>query len=327
MNLENSSKNDLRFLISTRHRDGRYGPQSKDMTLSELIGVFKPDVPSTPVLIFPDLRALAQRMDAQIREHFNNYKNEELAQKYDVLFNTWAQTGSIAVEANRSVRWMKVMDLSMDYILQAQKMMPEPQRFDLIVHSHITEVATKGRMYCEALLFHIIARAGFDPGTLINDITLRGYCQWFKGWIKNYINDHDYERMLFGAIYFKPDFAPVLQKLRGVDEPLPPGTLLHNKLKTYSLSDLRRNNEYGHSYNRPEEYSFSMTIHDYGHDCWNIVFTLRDLLYRIDAIESFLEVLETNGENVSFTRTDETSEIMENYLAQLDNGGTLSLSS
>lgn len=54
---------------------------------------------------------------------------------------------------------------------------------------------------------------------------------------------------------------------------------------------------------------------------------LRDLLYRIDAIEAFLEVLETNGENVSFTRTDETSEIMENYLAQLDNGETLSLSS
>lgn len=263
MNSKPSSKNDLLFLISTRHRDGRYGPQSKDMTLSELIGVFKPDVPSTPVVIFPDLRPLAQRMDAQIREHFDRFKDEEFAHKYDVLFNTWAQTGSIAVEFNRTKRWEKVMDLSMDYILQAQKMMPVPQRIYEIGFDHITEVATKGKMYCEALLFHIIARAGFDPGSLINDITLRGYCQWMKGWIKNYINDFDYERILFGATYFKPEFTPVLQKLRGVDDPLPPGTILHNKLTKYSLSELRRNYDNGHSYNLPEEYSFSMTIHDY----------------------------------------------------------------
>lgn len=53
---------------------------------------------------------------------------------------------------------------------------------------------------------------------------------------------------------------------------------------------------------------------------------LRDLHYRISRIEAFLGVLEEEGSNVDFTRTNETSAIMEAYLALIE-GGTPQLPS
>ncbi len=323
MNAKLSLKGDLRFLLSTRGRDGRYGPQSRDMSLSELIDIFTPEpqaIQSPSVLIFPDFSALANKMDSQIREHFSRFRGEELAQAYDVLFNTWAQTGSIADATSRSRRWEKVMDKSMEYILLAQKRMPEPQRFFKMQSTYVTEVSTKGKMYCEALLFHIIARSAFDPGSLANDITLRGYCQWFKDWVKNYIQDYDYEQLLFSAAMTQQVLCPVLQYLAGEAVPRDAGTYLVDKLKSYGKDDYTRESHWNQDPDWPVEYSCTLKFHVFSNVCWEMVNVLRDLHYRISRIEVFLGVLEEKGSNVDFTRTNETSAIMEAYLAQIEGG-------
>ncbi|MDF7790505.1 hypothetical protein P4908_09680 [Pantoea ananatis] len=315
---EQNLSGNLRFLISTRGRDGRYGPQSRDMSLSELISVFKPkqaSLPSSNTIIFPDLSALARKMDAQIREHFNRFREEELAQNYDVLFNTWTQAGSIANASKRSSRWLKVMDLSMEYILLAQKRMPEPARFSPMQEDCVNEVATKGKMYCEALLFHIVARSTYDHGSLANDVTLRGYCQWLKDWLKGYIDPYDYERLLLGAAVKKPEYLEILQLLAGQNEPLDARALLVDSLS----NPTHVNNSY---YSPGPDFAVEMTCKlnfwTFSHASWEMINVLRDLHYRVTRIEKFLEILEDTGENVDFTRTYETNAVMEGFISHVE---------
>lgn len=326
MSTEKDLKDELRFLIATRGRGGCYGPQSRDMSLSDLIGMFTP-VTSPTTVIFPDLTALARRMDAQIREHLNRFQEEELAQSYDVLFNTWTQTSSIADPTNRSRRWEKVMDQSMAYVLLAQKRMPEHQRFWHMLSETVTEVSTKGKMYCEALLFHIISRAAFDPGSLADDITLRGYCQWLKDWLKGYISGYDYTSLLLSAAVFKEAYCPVLQHLAGVNEPRDAATCLADTFRAYKQDDLTRESYWNQDGNLPVEYSRTLKFHKFRDVCWEMVGALRDLHYRISRIEEFLQTLEEKGDEVSFTRTGETSVIMENYLEKIQNDTPPSLPS
>jgi len=317
MTKEQNPSESLRFVIGTRGRDGRYGPQSKDMSLSDLIDVFKPeDAPlhSLNKVIFPDLSALARKMDAQLREHFNRFRDEELAQNYDVLFNTWTQAGSIADISNRSRRWEKVMDLSMGYILLAQKRMPEPARFWPMREDCVNEVATKGKMYCEALLFHIIARSAFDQGSLANDVTLRGYCHWLKDWLKGYIGPYEYKSLLLCAAVEKMEYFEVLQFLSGNNEHLDARAFLIS-----NLSEPERANNY---HLGDENFPVNMTCHlkfdNHPDISWKMIEVLRDLHYRVARIENFLGILEDRGENVDFTQTYETSAVMEEFISQIE---------
>ncbi|MDX7715136.1 hypothetical protein [Aeromonas caviae] len=318
MTHKKSLNGDLRFMISTRGRDGRYGPQSKDMHLSDLINLFTTATvteqsPST--IIFPDLTALARNMDAQIRVHFSRFQEEELAQAYDVLFNTWTQTGSIADPINRSRRWEKVMDKSLEYILLAQKRMPKPLTFENIQSDYVTEIATKGKMYCEALLFHIISRSEFDPGSLTNDITLRGYCQWLKTWVESYISPFDYKHLLSSAAVTNQAFFPVLQYLSGEKSPCDTGTHLAEKIR--SSSHIQISNHIFKNISKTFEYT--LTFQKFDNVCWEMVSVLWDLHYRVNRIDLFLEALENHGDNVDFSRSRETSEIMDNLLAKIEN--------
>lgn len=57
------------FFIGTRMSGKRYGPQSKDMQVSEFIALISPkNEPEKFVL--PDFSGLARRIDAQIRNQF-----------------------------------------------------------------------------------------------------------------------------------------------------------------------------------------------------------------------------------------------------------------
>ncbi|WP_429120565.1 hypothetical protein [Aeromonas allosaccharophila] len=318
MNNKQNLNGDLRFLISTRGRDGRYGPQSKDMQLSDLINLFTSATvtePSPTTVIFPDLTALARNMDAQIRVHFRHFQEEELAQEYDVLFNTWTQTGSIADPTNRSRRWEKVMDKSLAYVLLAQKRMPKPLSFQNIYSDHVNEIATKGKMYCEALLFHIISRSAFDPGTLANDITLRGYCQWLKDWVKDYILPNDHRNLLSSAAVTKQNFFPILQYLSGEKSPHDVGTYIAAQMNQHGYTQIS-------NYLYPckfQQYECKLTFHAFDNVYWDMVSVLWELHYRVSRIELFLKALEENGDNVDFSRSGETTAMMNDYLAQIEN--------
>ena len=308
----------LRFLISTRGRDGRYGTQSKDMQLSDLINLFtstKVTEPSPSTVIFPDLTALARKMDDQIRVHFRQLQEEELEQAYDVLFNTWTQAGSIADPTNRSRRWETVMDKSLVYVLLAQKRMPKPLSLQNICSDRVNEIATKGKMYCEALLFHIISRSAFDPGTLASDITLRGYCQWLKAWVKDYISQDDYSNLLSSAAVTKQDFFTVLQSLSGEKSPHDTGVYLANKILSGNKTEIA--NPWYEKCSKRFEYT--LTFQKFHDVCWELVSALWELHYRVSRIELFLKALEENGDNVNFSRSGETTAVMNDYLAQIEN--------
>ena len=92
------------FFIGTRRSDKRYGPQSKDMQVSEFISLISPkNAPHKVVL--PDFTGLAIRLDAQIRNQFHQLKEDEHFLRYRQLSERWYQAGSISDRNNRSKRF------------------------------------------------------------------------------------------------------------------------------------------------------------------------------------------------------------------------------
>lgn len=207
------------------------------------------------------------------------------------------------------------MDKSLAYILLAQKRMPKPLSLQNICSEHVNEIAAKGKMYCEALLFHIISRSAFDPGTLANDITLRGYCQWLKDWVKNYILPYDHRRLLSSAAVTKQEFFPVLQCLSGEKSPLDTGTYLAKEIHS-----ARRVEVYNHRDCKfSTTFEYTLTFQKLHEVCWELVSVLWELYYRVSRIELFLKTLEENGDNVDFSRSGDTTAMMNDYLAQIEN--------
>ena len=87
------------FFIGTRRSDKRYGPQSKDMQVSEFISLISPkNAPHKVVL--PDFTGLAIRLDAQIRNQFHQLKEDEHFLRYRQLSERWYQAGSISDRNN-----------------------------------------------------------------------------------------------------------------------------------------------------------------------------------------------------------------------------------
>ncbi len=140
------------FFIGTRRSDKRYGPQSKDMQVSEFISLISPkNAPHKVVL--PDFTGLAIRLDAQIRNQFHQLKEDEHFLRYRQLSERWYQAGSISDRNNRSKRFEKIMDDSLDFLLYSQDVMPNINPDDLQWHDY-EKASSKGKMYCVALLFH-----------------------------------------------------------------------------------------------------------------------------------------------------------------------------
>lgn len=107
------------FFIGTRRSDKRYGPQSKDMQVSEFISLISPkNAPHKVVL--PDFTGLASRLDAQIRNQFHQLKEDEHFLRYRQLSERWYQAGSISDRNNRSKRFEKIMDDSLDFCFTAK---------------------------------------------------------------------------------------------------------------------------------------------------------------------------------------------------------------
>ena len=76
------------FFIGTRMSGKRYGPQSKDMQVSEFIALISPkNEPEKFVL--PDFSGLARRIDAQIRNQFIQQKEDDYYRRYRQLSDRW----------------------------------------------------------------------------------------------------------------------------------------------------------------------------------------------------------------------------------------------
>lgn len=76
------------------------------------------------------------------------------------------------------------MDESLDFLVYSSDVMPDINPNNLKYDDH-TQASQKGKMYCVALLYHIIARAAYEPGSVGADSTLPEHCRRMKDWIKN----------------------------------------------------------------------------------------------------------------------------------------------
>ncbi len=214
--------------IGTRLSGKRYGPQSGDMQVSEFISLISPQNAPHKVVL-PDFTGLASRLDAQIRKQFHQLKEDEHFLRYRQLSERWYQAGSISDRNNRSKRFEKIMDDSLDFLLYSQDVMPNINPDNLQCHDY-EKVSSKGKMYCVALLFHVIARAAYEPESVGADPTLPEYCRWMKNWIKKTLGHDFLERIMINYALFNPAYFPALQRLSGEKETRDAHTFLADSL-------------------------------------------------------------------------------------------------
>ncbi|WP_114142688.1 hypothetical protein [Escherichia coli] len=160
------------FFLGPRRSDKRYGPQSKDMQVSEFISLISPkNAPHKVVL--PDFTGLAIRLDAQIRNQFHQLKEDEHFLRYRQLSERWYQAGSISDRNNRSKRFEKIMDDSLDFLLYSQDVMPNINPDDLQWHDY-----EKARGHCckvsDEAAFCLIQRPYISKTLLTRRISPRG---------------------------------------------------------------------------------------------------------------------------------------------------------
>ncbi|HAM5260990.1 hypothetical protein [Escherichia coli] len=267
------------FFIGTRRSDKRYGPQSKDMQVSEFISLISPkNAPHKVVL--PDFTGLASRLDAQIRNQFHQLKEDEHFLRYRQLSERWYQAGSISDRNNRSKRFEKIMDDSLDFLLYSQDVMPNINPDDLQWHDY-EKASSKGKMYCVALLFHVIARAAYEPESVGKDPTLPEYCRWMKNWIKKTLGHDFLDRMMIYCALFAPACFPALQRLSGEKETRDVHEFLAEHVRT-----LAQKNSSEVNYRDQWQFTFGYTM--FTKQQFEFLGMMRDVHYRIDCIEQLL---------------------------------------
>lgn len=271
------------FFIGTRRSGKRYGPQSKDMQVSEFIALITPrNEPEK--LVLPDFSGLARRLDTQIKNQFIQQQEDEYYRRYRQLSDRWYQAGSISDRTNRSNRFEKVMDESLNFLVYSHDVMPDINPNNLKFNDH-AQVSSKGKMYCVALLFHIIARAAYEPESLGADPTLSEHCKWMKNWIKETLGSYFLKRMMVNFALFIPDEFPALQRLSGEEEARDVNTFLADEVRIAREKTGQEVNYHNGLHQLKFEYNH------FSREQFAFLYEMRDIHYRIDCIESLLQHL------------------------------------
>ncbi|WP_000271770.1 hypothetical protein [Escherichia coli] len=95
-------------------------------------------------------------------------------------------------------------------------------------------------MYCVALLFHVIARAAYEPESVGKDPTLPEYCRWMKNWIEKTLGHDFLDRMMIYCALFAPAYFPALQRLSGEKETRDVHEFLAEHVRTLAQKILQR---------------------------------------------------------------------------------------
>ncbi|WP_262266918.1 hypothetical protein [Klebsiella variicola] len=304
------------IFIGTRVDKGRYGPQSREMAISDLISlIHRPSEPTR--IILPDFSGLARHIDGQLREHFSQQQEDEYARKYRYLSDIWYQAGSLSNPDNRSRRFEKVMEQSQEFLVFSQDVMPNTNLYDL-KYDEGESVRQKGQMYCLALLFHIIARAAFEPESVATDTTLVAHCRWMKDWVKKTLGARPLDELMVRTAMLDPGFFPALQRLIGDTQASSADEYLANCIRTAC----QKTSEY---LNNPRQsYRMTFNYHSYNNQQLTMLKVLRDLHYRIDRLEMLLQELAKNTE-VDFTTADTAGRWITEQIGKVEGNENLGI--
>ncbi|WDF99824.1 hypothetical protein PSR30_04440 [Pectobacterium carotovorum subsp. carotovorum] len=309
------------YFIGTRVDQGKFGPQSQDMSLSDLVGLLRPDTGTIPY-VYPDLTPLVLHVNEQIQaafdERFAQLHERERMQNYNSLFNAWSRAATYEDNERRGRMWENVVDKAEAFLQALQPAFPQRKPEKDWNHDSHQPIIYAGRMYTEALLFIITARAAVEPQTLYRDVSLRGYCDWLRCWVKAYLSEEDRTRLLLDASLRQQERYLAVRVLGPDAIPALPDTFLADHVRKRASTHIDRA-DYLDDFERPFDTWAKAAYRElfaleYADFHWQMVYTLRDVLYRAERLEAFITDLEEKGNSVAFDQQRNTTETVQALL-------------
>jgi len=273
--------------LGTRVEAGRFGFMTQDMEISDFISLFTTKE-NRDVYIFPDFSGLIERLEERIKSIYKDAhrqaQEDELLLKYDILYNRWKQTGTIAEPRNRGARFEKLMDESVDFLFLNKKMMPYFDYGD-ISNKDLSNVSIKGQMYCFSLLLHVIGRAGYESSSFSTDSTMIEHCEWMKNWIIGKVHHRDISKALLYASFENKDYFYAINKFwcneNGVN------------IDTYISKHVRDNGIEYEKHSNKKEVTIKIDIPS--REQLSMLETLSMLMLRINRVEGLIKELSENN--------------------------------
>lgn len=225
--------------------------------------------------------------------------------------------GALNSPDNRSRRFEKVMEQSQEFLVFSQDVMPNINPYQLQYQDE-ERVRRKGQMYCLALLFHIIARAAFEPESVAADTTLVAHCRWIKDWVKKTLGPRFLGEQMVRTVMFDPGYFPALQRLGGDTEASSADEYLANCIRTACQETSKCQNGYLQSFRMTFDYHMQNTQQI------EMLEVLRELHYRIDRLEMLLQELAENNE-VDFTTADTAGKWITEQIGKVEGNENLGI--
>lgn len=321
---------DLLYL-GTRYRNGRFGPHIDldDEMISGLIRLYQ-DQEDQERYRFPDLSPLIHVIHNQLETGFQNQqrfltqqanqeKQRELAEKYEILFDQWNTASSIENEEKKASHWKDVIDLARKVLIKLREEMPD----HMSIKEWNSELAEKteqtGRMYTEALLFIIYARASYEGTSLGRDPTLRKYCSQLKDKVKTQLAGKNRLNLMLCAAFHRQKDYSIVWRLLGMQNQGEADASLLEHIRGLKATRVEDPNSYysGYSPHVQDAYRWNLQTPRYTDAQWDMLCVLWNIYDRVCRLEALLEELEKHGQKVDFTQTPETQEVMKQLLDQL----------
>ncbi|WP_262266914.1 hypothetical protein [Klebsiella variicola] len=325
--------------LGFRNHNGTFdGPFLDEEKLTAVLKLFLAPEKSDHYL-FPDLTLVIHHIDAQIRSGFRELETglsrsairmeterqlRELSDNYQDLYSEWNFACSVEDKSKQIQKWNDVIQKATPVLRQLRDTMPSPVPISEWSDTLIFRTEHTARMYTEALLVYIYARAAYEPFSLARDPNLRRFCRELKEKVTAQLAGDTGNSLLESAAYHEEAHYQKVGELMGLQSKAEADARLITLIKTRHVV---RKEHSGYrsrwSYERADtEYSRELATTHYSPAKWKMLNVLWNIWHRVGQLEHLLDELEQHPGSVDFSRMDDARAMTEKLLSQSADGET-----
>lgn len=325
--------------LGFRNHNGTFdGPFLDEEKLTAVLKLL-PAPEKSEQYLFPDLTPVIRHIDAQIRSEFRELETgllwlvnrteaerqlRELSDNHQDFYCEWEFACSVEDKIKQTQKWNDVIQKATPVLRQLRDTMPSPVPISEWSDTLIFTTEHTGRMYTEALLVYIYARAAYEPSSLARDPNLRRFCRELKEKVTAHLAGNTGNSLLDSAVYHEEAHYQKVGELMGLQSKAEADARLITLIKARQVVRKEHSDYRSHTlYERADtEYSRELDTTHYSSARWKMLSVLWNIWHRVGQLERLLDELEQHPGSVDFSRMDDARAMTEKLLSQSADGET-----